>query len=1375
MKNTWKKTLAGLLAITLVAGAMPANVGGFLTGGKAIVAVADDETSDSTTGQPLEDLDIPQEANSDYVGYYVSHYGYDIYGLENGNRIQTSYGNYGYLTGLLVSDEEITSTSMDGTQFIGEGNALVLGKVYEHNGVQVRITPEISADGSSLGIKYDLYNNSDVKKYVKLGVAVDTDFNGSDHCNVMYTDNGLRLEYGGKKLNISLNDKAAAGKYTGNYSGQDYINHMWDNNDTYQGGDSALTWHWDYVLEPNQHITTGTSTAAGEFLVLEFNTNGGSDIDPMIISDATPTEQPEDPTRSNRDFLGWYADEDLTIPFEFGNVIEQDTMIYAKWSDAYAPVRIFNVEDARVIEEGTEDAIEPVDGVYKLSGNKKYLVYTTDDLLENPVLEELEDYDAVPEFAYCYELTIPEEPAAGGYSLIHGANWSGRVLTSAPSKLQITQNGKWRNAIEAAELHADDLYYFGDQPQLTDVTIRDDCTNVVSAEEVYFSNAQGTKVTDPNVGENYFVTAKVIVDQSGIAEEPNDDTSVLYLKKQVSYQPRPLEMCAYYLVTEDGDIPLNVADGKVIVPEGSFTYDGTEQAPVIKIVNPGDPENPITLTSDQYSIEGETSGTDAGDYTFTATAVDTNYAESVEVAWTIDKADADLAAEANDDIVYDGQELDKSDFTFSGDNVDILDLDDTTLEITAAEGSDITSAGEQDAVITITSKNYKDLELEVPAFIAQRDVTIAPVADQGIVYSDPLPSIAYTIEQASEEKKTGVIAKDAAVVAELVNTEVVPQILLVDGFNEDDLFANNVGEYSYVVNEELFLAAAAEIPVLNNYNPVYNIEDGVFTIEPKDIASEGIVSTLTETQFVFDGTTKITAVDSVVDGDHILTDGEDFTIGGTTQHLYPGSYRVQISGQGNYTGIAYANWKINSINGGASLDVLDNGSKVYDGVTIDKMITVNVGDIPADKATVSTVYKDSEGNVLDDVPVNAGEYTAEVTISAKGYTTQTLITDITVSPKPVTITGQLEKTNITYTDDAPAVTGWDFDGIIDDDKDDFLENTNVIWTATGNTYTGEVDTSDIFDQNYDFVVTPVTFTIDAKDINSSDVTVAYTEKAVLKNGVWTTCDDIVVTDTKTGKQLVEGEDYTVNGNTSKTTGNFTIELIGINNYTGVKEIPWDVVTSPEDAAISKIVSYQTYDDEGRVSFVVNNTYEGDKATKYGILIYRDEEPLAEDLTVNTEKAVNTEFNQPLATFRAKDIGNGINVRPYIIIEDEYVYGNQVNVDYDELKEAEALAAAKTEIVATSNYDNEGRITFAVSNVYSGTEEVKYGVLITRNGETANEELTFENAEVNSKFDIAVATFRAKDLGEGVTVKPYMIIGDTIVFGNQFTAYNTPQV
>jgi hypothetical protein len=44
MKNAWKKTLAGMTALILVAGAMPANVGGFLTKSVGIVASAASET-----------------------------------------------------------------------------------------------------------------------------------------------------------------------------------------------------------------------------------------------------------------------------------------------------------------------------------------------------------------------------------------------------------------------------------------------------------------------------------------------------------------------------------------------------------------------------------------------------------------------------------------------------------------------------------------------------------------------------------------------------------------------------------------------------------------------------------------------------------------------------------------------------------------------------------------------------------------------------------------------------------------------------------------------------------------------------------------------------------------------------------------------------------------------------------------------------------------------------------------------------------------------------------------------------------------------------------------------------------------------------------
>ena len=45
--NAWKRVAAGALSLALVAGIMPANVGGFLTGGNGIVAHAEDYTKDN--------------------------------------------------------------------------------------------------------------------------------------------------------------------------------------------------------------------------------------------------------------------------------------------------------------------------------------------------------------------------------------------------------------------------------------------------------------------------------------------------------------------------------------------------------------------------------------------------------------------------------------------------------------------------------------------------------------------------------------------------------------------------------------------------------------------------------------------------------------------------------------------------------------------------------------------------------------------------------------------------------------------------------------------------------------------------------------------------------------------------------------------------------------------------------------------------------------------------------------------------------------------------------------------------------------------------------------------------------------------------------
>ena len=46
--NTWKRIAAGALSLALVAGALPANVGGLLTGGKVLVARAEGEVLTDT-------------------------------------------------------------------------------------------------------------------------------------------------------------------------------------------------------------------------------------------------------------------------------------------------------------------------------------------------------------------------------------------------------------------------------------------------------------------------------------------------------------------------------------------------------------------------------------------------------------------------------------------------------------------------------------------------------------------------------------------------------------------------------------------------------------------------------------------------------------------------------------------------------------------------------------------------------------------------------------------------------------------------------------------------------------------------------------------------------------------------------------------------------------------------------------------------------------------------------------------------------------------------------------------------------------------------------------------------------------------------------
>ena len=65
--------------------------------------------------------------------------------------------------------------------------------------------------------------------------------------------------------------------------------------------------------------------------VATFETNGGSSIDNIKTNCKTKITSPENPTKNNNVFVGWYTDSNFTIPYDFNEILNINTTLYAKW------------------------------------------------------------------------------------------------------------------------------------------------------------------------------------------------------------------------------------------------------------------------------------------------------------------------------------------------------------------------------------------------------------------------------------------------------------------------------------------------------------------------------------------------------------------------------------------------------------------------------------------------------------------------------------------------------------------------------------------------------------------------------------------------------------------------------------------------------------------------------------------------------------------------------------------------------------------------------------------------------------------------------------------------------------------------------------
>lgn len=68
---------------------------------------------------------------------------------------------------------------------------------------------------------------------------------------------------------------------------------------------------------------------------------------PVFVAHGKNTAAPAQPNRAGYDFGGWYTDKNMTTPFTFGSPLNEETVVYAKWTPAAASYTVvFMVQKA---------------------------------------------------------------------------------------------------------------------------------------------------------------------------------------------------------------------------------------------------------------------------------------------------------------------------------------------------------------------------------------------------------------------------------------------------------------------------------------------------------------------------------------------------------------------------------------------------------------------------------------------------------------------------------------------------------------------------------------------------------------------------------------------------------------------------------------------------------------------------------------------------------------------------------------------------------------------------------------------------------------------------------------------------------------------
>lgn len=352
-----------------------------------------------------------------------------------------------------------------------------------------------------------------------------------------------------------------------------------------------------------------------------------------------------------------------------------------------------------------------------------------------------------------------------------------------------------------------------------------------------------------------------------------------------------------------------------------------------------------------------------------------------------------------------------------------------------------------------------------------------------------------------------------------------------------------------------------------------------FTITPKALTKE-MVSPIADQPYTGDQITPDVAVE---DGTIPLVEGKDFTVTyGNNNTVGTNAGTVTITGIGNYTDKVEVSFNIT--NSGTFEVIVDNSTLTYDGT--EKKPAVTIWAVSNDGSTKTLLTANIDYEVAYEDNTNAG--TASVTITGKGAYTEsgkswkdtTAYFTIQPAEQSVTFAGvtddKAEKTygdptfeqaatvtlnpvvggqtpgTVTYTSSNPAVATVDSDGKV------------TIVGAGTTTITASAATT----QNYKGAEASYTLTVKSKDIGSEDVTASKIPDQPY-GGIPVT-PEFSLTDSDsdiTKRNLEVNVDYTFTYSNNNGEGEGKITIKGTGNYTGIKEVTFQIIPWSESQVV----------------------------------------------------------------------------------------------------------------------------------------------------------------------------------------------------------------